>query len=102
MATSRAPKQWSLTKTETVNSFETWKQNLKYVLSLDANFAPFLIPGVTWGKQSRTATSRGFIDDDNSVEENKRKTAAQKVTHLNLKFLPGYFQKYYHQKFYKY
>ena len=39
---SRAPKQWTLTKTETVNSFENWRQNLQYILSLDANFAPFL------------------------------------------------------------
>ena len=39
--TSRAPKQWVLTKNETINTYESWKQNIQYVLSLDASFAPF-------------------------------------------------------------
>ena len=39
---SRAPKQWCLTKHETINSFENWRQNLQYTLSLDANFTPFM------------------------------------------------------------
>ena len=39
MATQRAPKQWRLTKNETITSFESWRQNLQYTLSLDANFA---------------------------------------------------------------
>ena len=34
----RAPKQWSLTKQETITSFEAWRQNLQYILSL-----PFII-----------------------------------------------------------
>ena len=46
MASARAPKQWCLTKVETVNSFENWRQNLQYTLSLDANFAQFLTDGV--------------------------------------------------------
>ena len=38
----RAPRQWCLTKHETVNTFENWKQNLIYTLSLDVNFADFI------------------------------------------------------------
>ncbi|KAI8485487.1 laminin subunit, partial [Branchiostoma belcheri] len=36
MATAtRAPRQWCLTKTETINPFENWRSNLVYVRSLD-------------------------------------------------------------------
>ena len=41
MATPRAPKQWQLTKDETINSFENWKQNSVYILSLDNNLHHF-------------------------------------------------------------
>ena len=81
---SRAPKQWVLTKTETVNSFESWKQNLGYILSLDNNFAPFLDPNVTWQKKTRNNTSRGFTDDPQTIPEERRRTVLQKVTHLEL------------------
>ena len=37
MASIRAPKQWALTKQETITSFEAWRQNLQYILSLDPN-----------------------------------------------------------------
>ena len=84
MSSSRAPKQWSLTKSETVNSFESWKQNLNYILSLDNNFAPFLDPSVTWTKKSRTNTNRGFTDDDEQIPSTVRRTAIQKVTHLEM------------------
>jgi hypothetical protein len=47
MATMRAAKQWSLTKQETIASFEAWRQTLQYTLSLDPNFAGFLIDGLT-------------------------------------------------------
>ena len=84
MATVRAPKQWCLTKEETINSFENWRQNLQYVLSLDANFAPFLIDGTTWQKKTRAHPHRGLDDDAAPVAEARRKTAAQKVTQLEL------------------
>lgn len=83
MAT-RAPKQWSLAKTETINLFDSWKNNLQYGLSLDKNFAPFLVDGFSWGKQTRAEALRGFEDDGEDVDEDKRKTAQQKVTLLNL------------------
>ena len=45
---ARAPKQWPLTYNETITSFENWRQNLEYTLSLDANFAKFLGKDTTW------------------------------------------------------
>ena len=80
---SRAPKQWVLTKTETVNSFENWKQNLSYILSLDTNFAPFLDPSMKWTKKTRNDTSRGLTDDSDAITSNRR-TATQKVAHLEM------------------
>ena len=67
-----------------MNSFENWKENLKYVSSLDPSFAPFLVGGFTWEKKTRTAPYEGFTDDPQTVDEAVRKTAAQKVTHLEL------------------
>ena len=83
MAT-RAPKQWCLTKSETVNSYENWRQNIIYTLSLDANFAPFLVEGVTWMKKSSTTPLRGFINDAAPIPEANRRTATHKVTMLEL------------------
>ena len=79
-----APKQWSLTKSETINSFENWKQNLIYTLTLDNNFAIFVAPGFTWGKYIKTALNRGLADDPNTVDDNVRRTAAQKASMLTL------------------
>jgi hypothetical protein len=81
---TRAPKQWSLTKEETITSFESWKQNLKYVLSLDRNFAEFIQEGTEWEKKTRNEPLRGFEDDGEDVEQAQRRTAAQKVIHLEL------------------
>jgi hypothetical protein len=54
MATMRAAKQWSLTKQETIASFEAWRQTLQYTLSLDPNFAGFLIDGFTWQQKTKS------------------------------------------------
>ena len=84
-AAIRAPKQWSLTKEETITSFESWKQNLKYVLSLDRNFTVFIQDGAEWEKKTRNEPNRGFVDDDDEVlEAAQRRTAQQKVIHLEL------------------
>ncbi|XP_067660624.1 uncharacterized protein [Haliotis asinina] len=82
--THRAPKQWILTKNETINSFEGWKQNLLYTLSTDAAFSPLLEAGVTWLKKSRANPNRGFTNDGENVAVAQRKTAVQKVTTLEL------------------
>ena len=83
MSTPRAPKQWCLTKNETINTFENWKQNLIYTLSLDVSFAPFLVSGTTWLKKTRNAPLRGFTDDPAGTSNNRR-TAAQKVAQLEM------------------
>lgn len=83
-STHRAPKQWCLSKIETVNSFENWRQNLLYTLSLDKNFAPFLVDGVNWEKKSRNSPNRGFLDDGEDVAEANRRTRQQKVNMLEL------------------
>nr|XP_022310274.1 uncharacterized protein LOC111115730 isoform X2 [Crassostrea virginica] len=75
---NRAPKQWCLTKVETVNSYENWRQNLLYTLSLDPNFLPYLEEGATWGKKTRANPHRNFVDDGDDVPEANRKTRAQK------------------------
>lgn len=81
-STHHVPKQWSLSKTETVNNFENWKQNLVYTLSLDSHFAPFQADGVTWGKKTKDQPLRGFGNDGSSVPEEQRLTTRQKVTFL--------------------
>ena len=84
MASTRAPKQWSLRKTETITSFESWRQNLLYILSLDPNFAPFLAEGFTWAKKTKAQPLRGLNDDSADVPEAKRLTAQQKANFLEL------------------
>ena len=80
----RAPKQWALSKHETITSFEAWRQNLQYILSLDKNFADFLVDGVTWSKKTVAAPLRGFVSDGQDIPAANRRTAHQKVTHLEL------------------
>jgi hypothetical protein len=84
MASNRAPKQWSLTKQETITLFEAWRQNLQYTLSLDPNFAPFLIDGVTWLKKTSATPLHGFENDADTVPVAHRRTAEQKAAHLEL------------------
>ena len=83
--THQAPKQWCLLKSETVNSFENWKQNLHYTLSLDPSFAPFLVVGSHWEKKtghrpSEVSQTMGGKD----VLEVHHRTAQQKVNMLEL------------------
>ena len=83
-STQRAPKQWSLSKNETINSFENWKQNLTYTLSLYSNFAPFLAESATWGKKTKSQPLRGFMGDGESVSASRCQTDSQKVNFLKL------------------
>ena len=82
--THRAPKQWPLTKTETVNSFESWKHNLQYILSLDPHFTPFLANEFKWDKKTKAAPLRGFTNDGEDVVEALRMTAINKNAALEL------------------
>ena len=84
MAAARsAQKQRNLTKDETLNSFNAWKDNLLYILSVEhTDYAPFLADGASWEKES--VANRGFQDDGNDVDANRRKTATQKAAALRL------------------
>ena len=84
MASLRAPKQWALTKQETITSFEAWRQNLQYTLSLDSNFATFLLEDSTWLRKTSATPLRGLENDGEDIPTATRRTAAQKLTHLEL------------------
>ena len=77
---SKAPKQWQLSTEETITSFNAWKGNLLYHLSLDSNFSPFLEPDFVWTKGG----NRGLTADGEDVPANVRKTATQKKIQLEL------------------
>ena len=81
---TRAPKQWQLSKNETLNSFTNWKENLLYTLSLDSNYSPFLVDGFSWLKKSAATPTRGLTNDGESVPVSQRLTAVQKNTKLDL------------------
>ena len=71
MSTIRAPKQWSLTTNETITSFESWRHNLVYSLSLDPGFAPFLLTGSIWGKKTQATPLRGLTDDPEGTDNHR-------------------------------
>ena len=82
MASYRAPKQWSLTTNETnETTFTNWKENMLYVLNLDANFAEFLKPTAVWADDD--VGNRGLIADTAGPVESRR-TGVEKVQQLNL------------------
>ena len=84
-AATRAPKQWYLGKNETVTTFNAWKDNLLYTLSLDSRFAPFLVADATWGKVSSADPNRGFTDDAGHDATPPTGTKKEdKVKHLGL------------------
>ena len=80
MATTfRPPRQWVLTEEETINSFASWQSNLKYYLSLNAEFAPYL--AADWRKSS--VANHGLADDPDTVAAADRKTGVQKAIVLD-------------------
>ena len=78
----RTPKQWCLTKHETINTFENWRQNLMYTLSLDENFTDFIAADAKWERKAKASPNRGFTRDPEGTTP--RQTAAPKVTQLEL------------------
>ena len=84
MASNKAPKQWQLSRNETLNSFTNWRENLIYSFSLDPAFTSYLGEGVTWQKKTSANVTRGFTDDGETVDVAQRKTAATKVAKLEL------------------
>lgn len=77
---AKAPKQWCLTKVESISSFESWKNNLLYILTQDTNYSPYLTG--EWRKKTKGEPLRGFTDD--AASRANRKTAQQKVSFLEL------------------
>jgi hypothetical protein len=73
MASQCAPKQWQLTKSETITSFENWRQIITYTISLDTGFATYL--NATWRKRTAANPIRGFKNDPDTVEASDQKTA---------------------------
>ena len=67
-----------------VTSFESWRQNLIYILSLDINFMPFLSDIATWQKKTAANPTRGLADDVAPIPADQRKSATLKNTHLDL------------------
>ena len=51
---------------------------------MDANFAPFLVDQATWGKKTNTSPLRDLRDDSDDTPGLIRRTAQQKVAHLEL------------------
>ena len=74
-----APKPRVLTRDETFVSFRNWCQTLRYRLSLNPSFTPFL--KATWAKKTAQNPLRGLTNDGVGVAEADRKTAAQKEEH---------------------
>ena len=78
------PKQWYLSKNETINTFNNWKENQIYCLSIDEDFKSFLLASATWGKKTSANPNRGFMDDPDDVAPDTRKTKEQKCATLEL------------------
>jgi hypothetical protein len=84
MAQHRAPKQWQLTRNESISSYESWRQNLLYVLTLDPLFTRFLAEGTRWEKKTAQTPHRGLRDDGDGIPADVRLTGAQKSAILDL------------------
>ena len=70
--------------TVNITTFEAWRQNLQYSLSLDTNFTPFLADNFSWLKKSSTSPQRGLTSDGEDVPTSRRRTANQKNVPLEL------------------
>jgi len=53
---------------------EARENNLKYILSLDPNFANFFTDGSSWGKKANARPLRGISNDPDSVAVARRRT----------------------------
>ena len=59
------PKQ--LTESESLTSFEDWRNNLEFFLSQDKDVSKYLKSSVTWSKKSAGTDHRGFASADEAV-----------------------------------
>ena len=56
----RAPKPRDLTENETITSFESWEHTVRYNITLDREFAPYL--DAEWQKKTRAVPHHGFVE----------------------------------------
>ena len=78
------PKQWYLSKTETINTFNNWKENQIYCLSLDDDFKPYLADGVTWNKKTAADPYHGLTDDADTVDNGQTRQTKSAILELML------------------
>ena len=86
----RAPKLEHLTKTETITSFNNWKETMIYALYLDDGFKPYLKDNVTWGKKTPASPHHGFLDDANDTVNGQTKEEKSAVLDLLLGQIANY------------
>ena len=84
MASNRPPKQWCLTKQDTVNTYTNRRQNLLYVLSLDTNVTDFISEDARWQKRAAAHPHHGLTNDADDVPAGIRRTAQPKAYMLVL------------------
>ena len=84
MNSNKSPKQWSLTKNESITTFKARRQNLQYSLSLDTNFSLFLADNFSWLKKSSTSRKRGLTSHGENVPNSRQRSTSQKSVHLEL------------------
>ena len=85
MSIQLGPKLKQLSSRETLNSIETWKNNILYNLSLNPNFAPYLKVGFKFGKKTKDKPSRDLTDsvgDDALSKEAKCITVDMMLTQV--------------------
>ena len=81
--TQRAPKQWSVTKTEAVASLKQLEPKSGVHIVIRSFLCTFTTARFTWEKHTRINPLRGLTDDSEAVPDARRQSAAQKETQFN-------------------
>ena len=79
MATHRAPKQWSLTKNENVNSFKNWKKKPNIHTILRCELLTLSCRKCEMGEKTKAAPNRDFVDDGEEVQAAARRTKTRQI-----------------------
>ena len=67
-----------------LNGARALNEEIRYILTLDNNFAPYLVDTARWEKKTATTPLCGFKDDGEELKRELQKTAAQKCAQLEL------------------
>ena len=81
VSSCRAPKQWCLSKVETINSLENWKQNLLYAQLFRSHPSRWRSK---WLKKTEAHPIQGLEADGDPLPLARRFTVRQKVNFLEL------------------